>query len=367
MGASASVSLCSDSSSVKILRSTAKVSPETVCTVVTEPGSSCVFGVALEKLKVNGQMTCGIPTVLKNMTEYLSNNGFQHRGLFRLCGSVVRMRTLRQRWDRGESVDLQNDGDVPTVASLLKLFLRELPVPIVPEPQRKHLIHTLHETCDDSLRNQSLKENLLHLSSDNLIILSYLIQFLFRVASHSQSNHMPMENLATIFGPCIFHVPAGPRMIEEQSASNALLLHLLKHSSSFFPHGQQECEDVELPSTPPPTLSALSLLQDRPSSCQSEQNHMQRLEKETASSTSSFTQVTRVQSRLNSPDTLEADSESSSGVSSPSPLSVWPELDRNGPGDCGSSCPTSPRSANERAHKAFSKNFTGGSGDANQK
>lgn len=52
--------------------------------------------------------------------------------------------------------------------------------------------------------NHSLRENLCHLPDENLVILSYLIHFLSRVAAHSQSNHMPVENLATIFGPCIF-------------------------------------------------------------------------------------------------------------------------------------------------------------------
>lgn len=58
--------------------------------------------------------------------------------------------------------------------------------------------------ADEAAMNQSLRENLCHLPDDNLIILSYLIHFLSRVAAHSQSNHMPVENLATIFGPCIF-------------------------------------------------------------------------------------------------------------------------------------------------------------------
>lgn len=73
--------------------------------------------------------------------------GMQYRGLFRLCGSVVRTRRLRQRWDSGERVDMERDEqDVPTVASLLKLFLRELPTPVVPEPQRKQLVLCLTGT-----------------------------------------------------------------------------------------------------------------------------------------------------------------------------------------------------------------------------
>uniref|UniRef100_A0A8D0ATX7 Rho-GAP domain-containing protein n=1 Tax=Sander lucioperca TaxID=283035 RepID=A0A8D0ATX7_SANLU len=197
MGASASVSLCSDPSSLRILRPSAKVSPEPIApTLVSEPelAVSSVFGVAFETLKEGGQMVCGIPLVLRDMVEYLDKNGMHHRGLFRLCGSVVRTRQLRKRCDHGERVDLEHEGDVPTVTSLLKLFLRELPTPVVPEPYCKQL----------AAMNQSLRENLCHLPDDNLIILSYLIHFLSRVAAHSQSNHMPVENLATIFGPCIF-------------------------------------------------------------------------------------------------------------------------------------------------------------------
>ncbi|TNN70590.1 Rho GTPase-activating protein 22 [Liparis tanakae] len=128
----------------------------------------------------------------------------QHRGLFRLCGSVVRTRKLRQRWDRGELVDLEHEGDVSTVASLLKLFLRELPIPIVPEPRRKQLALSLTGYADEAEVNQSLREVLCHLPDENIIILSYIIHFLSRVAAHSQSNHMPVKSLATIFGPCIF-------------------------------------------------------------------------------------------------------------------------------------------------------------------
>lgn len=63
-------------------------------------------------------------------------------------------------------------------------------------------VHT--ESKDGTELVEALKEVLHRLPDDNYNILSYLLHFLSRVAAHSQWNHMTSENLATVFGPCIF-------------------------------------------------------------------------------------------------------------------------------------------------------------------
>lgn len=50
------------------------------------------------------------------------------------------MEELRLQYERGEEVELVKDGDVYSAASLLKLFLRELPDGIITSALQSKLI-----------------------------------------------------------------------------------------------------------------------------------------------------------------------------------------------------------------------------------
>ena len=53
-------------------------------------------------------------------------------GIFRLPGQASRIQALKELYDSGSQEDFSPTEDVHTVASLLKLYLRELPQPVVP-------------------------------------------------------------------------------------------------------------------------------------------------------------------------------------------------------------------------------------------
>jgi RhoGAP domain. len=74
-------------------------------------------------------------------------------GLFRLsAGNPKLIERLRASFDRTGDADLEAAGDVATAASLLKLWLRELPEPIISSHVAIQLLD-IHESkyFDDSL------------------------------------------------------------------------------------------------------------------------------------------------------------------------------------------------------------------------
>ncbi|XP_040419589.1 protein FAM13C isoform X2 [Cygnus olor] len=169
------------------------------------------------------------------MVEYLEVFGLQHVGIFRISGSVNKVKELKQKYNQGEKVDLINHGDVDSVASLLKLFLKELPVAVFPDNVCAGLLktfqeHKIHTT--ECIKN--LRQLLSCLPEAHQNLLQFLSAFLLKIATYSAVNFMTLENLAVVFGPALFKIPVGPLACEEQRLYNGLLLYLLQHYEMLF-------------------------------------------------------------------------------------------------------------------------------------
>ncbi|XP_073209470.1 protein FAM13C isoform X1 [Lepidochelys kempii] len=161
--------------------------------------------------------------------------GLDHVGLFRISGSVNKIKALKQKYDQGEKVDLINDGDIDSVASILKLFLKELPVAVFPDNLQANLLKTFEDNKNHMAEcTQYLKRLLSSLPKAHYSLFQFLSTFLLKVASHSEMNHMTLENLAIVFGPTLFQIPFSPLAHEKQMLCNALLLHLLQNHEMLF-------------------------------------------------------------------------------------------------------------------------------------
>ncbi|KAM6267252.1 protein FAM13A isoform 1-T1 [Spheniscus humboldti] len=193
-----------------------------------------VFGVSLLELQQQGLSKNGIPIVVWNIVEYLTQHGMTQEGLFRVNGSMKMVEQLRLQYERGEEVELVKDGDVYSAASLLKLFLRELPDGIITSALHPRFIQLYQDTRNDVQKESNLKELLKELPDAHYCLLKYLCQFLIKVAEHHVENRMNLCNLATVFGPNCFHVPSGFEGIKEQEICNKIMTKMLENYNTLF-------------------------------------------------------------------------------------------------------------------------------------
>ncbi|KAG8435565.1 hypothetical protein GDO86_013487 [Hymenochirus boettgeri] len=223
MGMSASFPGCQSLSAVRVKRSTNRIVPEQE---QAAPWTTSVFGVSLEDC--NQKDGDSIPLVIKDLVEYLYMFGLKHKGLFRISGSVHKVKILKAKYDRGEKVNLDHEGDIDTVASLIKLFLKDLPVGVIPEYTHAGFIgaYNAHRHDTDEC-NKQLKKLIERLPIAHSNILRYLCTFLIKVASYSEINSMTLENMSIVFGPSFFRIPFSENIHNKQMLCNSILLHIL--------------------------------------------------------------------------------------------------------------------------------------------
>ncbi|XP_070820719.1 rho GTPase-activating protein 25 [Chaetodon trifascialis] len=142
-----------------------------------------------------------VPILVQKCVEFIKEHGLNEEGIFRLPGQDNAVKQFRDAFDAGERPSFPSDTDVHTVASLLKLYLRELPEPVVPWTQYQDFLDCTN-LMDSSSREgwEKLEKQIALLPRINYNLLSYVCRFLFEVQQHSKVNKMNVENLATVMG-----------------------------------------------------------------------------------------------------------------------------------------------------------------------
>lgn len=165
--------------------------------------TSGVFGKSL-KDTVTYEQRFGphlVPILVQKCVEFIKEHGLDEEGIFRLPGQDNAVKQFRDAFDAGERPSFPSDTDVHTVASLLKLYLRELPEPVVPWTQYQDFLDcTMLLDSNNKEGWEKFEKQIALLPRMNYNILSYVCRFLFEVQLHSKVNKMNVENLATVMG-----------------------------------------------------------------------------------------------------------------------------------------------------------------------
>jgi RalA-binding protein 1 len=172
-----------------------------------------VFGASLgEAVRYNSPVDVRVPlpAVVYRCIQYLeARNAIHEEGIFRLSGSNVVIKALRERFNNESDINLLEDEqyyDIHAVASLLKLYLRELPTTILTRDLHLEFL-SVTEMPVHSEKIAALSELVLRLPQANATLLKYLIAFLIKIINHQDSNKMTVRNVGIVFSPTL-NIPA---------------------------------------------------------------------------------------------------------------------------------------------------------------
>ncbi|KAM9378314.1 rho GTPase-activating protein 24 isoform 1-T1 [Phaethornis superciliosus] len=174
--------------------------------VIWAPFGGGIFGQKLEDT-VRYEKRYGnhmAPVLVEQCVDFIRQRGLKEEGLFRLPGQANLVKELQDAFDCGEKPSFDSNTDVHTVASLLKLYLRELPEPVIPYTKYEDFLSCAKMLSkEEEMALKELVKQVKSLPAVNYNLLKYICRFLDEVQSYSGVNKMSVQNLATVFGPNI--------------------------------------------------------------------------------------------------------------------------------------------------------------------
>ncbi|KAJ3887209.1 Rho GTPase activation protein [Lentinula edodes] len=182
-----------------------------------------------------------IPLIMRKCCEAIEKYGLNAQGIYRLSGTTSKVAKLKQLLDKDlEAVNLDNhewSSDINNVTSVLKMWLRELPEPLMTFSLQQAFIEAA-KIENDRLRHIRLHERVNDLPDPNYATLKYLLGHLHRINQHASENSMTNQNLAIVFGPTLFGQSAptaGPSSsIADAPYQNQAIETILNHYTDIF-------------------------------------------------------------------------------------------------------------------------------------
>ncbi|XP_013994378.1 rho GTPase-activating protein 24 isoform X3 [Salmo salar] len=224
---------------------------KTIRRVIWAPFGGGIFGQKLEETvryerRYGGRQA---PMLVEQCVGFIRKWGLREEGLFRLPGQANLVKELQDAFDCGEKPSFDCNTDVHTVASLLKLYLRELPEPVIPFSKFDEFLScTKLLSKDEESGMKELKRQVECLPPVNYNLLQYICRFLDEVQSYSGVNKMSVQNLATVFGPNILRpkIEDPVAIMEGTVLVQQLMSVLIGRHDVLFPRDEDSPKTLEL-------------------------------------------------------------------------------------------------------------------------
>eukprot|EP01121_Diplochlamys_sp_Union-15-3_P007953 TRINITY_DN2069_c0_g2_i1.p1 TRINITY_DN2069_c0_g2~~TRINITY_DN2069_c0_g2_i1.p1 ORF type:complete len:578 (+),score=78.64 TRINITY_DN2069_c0_g2_i1:70-1803(+) len=193
-----------------------------------------LFGISLDIIVERENSGLPVPTLVRNAIEYITQNGLETEGLFRISGNMNDLEQYRITLDKGAAFDLKMEKNVHTVAGLLKLYIRELPEPAFTYELYDEFLQALL-SLESKKDLSAMKVALAKLPPANYALLKELFLFLNLVSRYSEKNKMTVSNLAIVFTPNVLRASSvGDTNLMNLMKENKVVSVLIESSHKFF-------------------------------------------------------------------------------------------------------------------------------------
>ncbi|XP_039999597.1 rho GTPase-activating protein 29-like isoform X1 [Xiphias gladius] len=184
----------------------------------------------------------GIPFIIKKCTSEIESRALNIKGIYRVNGAKSRVEKLCQAFENGKDLVELSDLSPHDISNVLKLYLRQLPEPLILYRYYNDFIglskecqRVIVEEADKPQNTQTgerggpsiqlnrvifkIRDLLRQLPSANYRTLRFLIAHLNRVTEQVEENKMTASNLGIIFGPTLVK----PRQTDAEVSLSSLV------------------------------------------------------------------------------------------------------------------------------------------------
>ncbi|EFQ28068.1 hypothetical protein CGRA01v4_03232 [Colletotrichum graminicola] len=185
-----------------------------------------------------------VPVIVTTILTYLDNRypdlegDEARRGVWLVDVPLQQVHKLRMKLNDGKPIspDVFDEFDIPTVASLLKLYLLELPDSLV-SSHVYEIVRTIYQTQSqesDASRVSVLQQTLSQMRLTNIATLDACMNHFTRLIDLTSADEAYISTLATTIAPCVLRPRAETSLTMEEKHAYRLVRDLFAHKEAIF-------------------------------------------------------------------------------------------------------------------------------------
>ncbi|XP_040578685.2 LOW QUALITY PROTEIN: uncharacterized protein [Lepeophtheirus salmonis] len=168
-----------------------------------------IFGVPLnvaaQRHKCHDEIK--LPLIVRECIDFIEHGGgIESEGIYRSSGVKSKVNKLKAIYDspskRNFSLSLLHSYDFTVVASVLKLFLRELPEPVLTKSLTPRF-EVVSSYTDPRSRIEGIKNLMLELPECNRVLIQWVFVHMTHVIERERFNKMSLQNVSIVLSPTL--------------------------------------------------------------------------------------------------------------------------------------------------------------------